>query len=130
MSLVEATGQVVALYNQNELHAGRAGRRGGVCAQDLPRAHHQGDGRFGDLGAGAGPVARKRHAAYDRCPCAVPGRFPVKFNVADQDRELFLAAGAAGSAAIYTQQMHAIHIIRKVILRVGSYTDYLILKLH
>ena len=36
----------------------------------------------------------------------------------------------AGDAAIYTDHLHAVHIIRKVILRVGSYLNYLILKLH
>jgi hypothetical protein len=59
-----------------------------------------------------------------------PGRYAVKFNIAERDRELFLAAGAAGDAAIYTDHLHAIHIIRKVILRVGSYLNYLVLKLH
>ena len=61
---------------------------------------------------------------------APPNRFAVKFDVEERDRELFLASGAAGGAAIYTQGLAAIHIIRKVILRVGAYTDYLILKLH
>ena len=32
-----------------------------------------------------------------------PGRFAVKFDVAERDKELFLAAGAAGDAAIYTE---------------------------
>jgi len=57
-------------------------------------------------------------------------RFAVKFNVADRDKELFLAAGAAGDAAIYTNHAAFLHILRKVILRVGSYTNYLVLKLH
>ena len=38
--------------------------------------------------------------------------------------------GAAGHAAIYTDHAHAIHILRKVILRVGALTNYLVLKLH
>jgi hypothetical protein len=59
-----------------------------------------------------------------------PGRFAVKFDIADKDKEVFKAAGAAGAAAIYTERLHAIHIIRKVILRVGAYVNYLILKLH
>jgi hypothetical protein len=59
-----------------------------------------------------------------------PGRYAVKFDIAERDRQLFLAAGAAGDAAIYTDHLHAVHIIRKVILRVGSYLNYLILKLH
>ena len=57
-----------------------------------------------------------------------PGRFAVKFDIDDQD--LFLAAGAVGQCAIYTQHMGMIHIIRKVVIRVGSYANYLILKLH
>jgi len=56
--------------------------------------------------------------------------FAVKFDVADKDKDLFLAAGTAGDAAIYTDHAAALHILRKVILRVGSYTNYLILKLH
>jgi hypothetical protein len=60
----------------------------------------------------------------------VPGRFPVKFDVEERDRELFLAAGAEGHGAIYTEHLHAIHILRMVILRIGAITDYLILKLH
>ena len=61
---------------------------------------------------------------------APPGRYAVKFDIAEKDREVFMAAGAAGAAAIYTERLAAIHIIRKVILRVGAYTNYLILKLH
>lgn len=61
---------------------------------------------------------------------AYPNRFPVKLNVEPRDKDLFLAAGAAGHAAIYTDNAHAIHILRMVILRIGAITDYLILKLH
>ena len=54
----------------------------------------------------------------------------MKLDVAERDEELFLAAGAVGHAAIYTEHGDAIHILRKVILRVGANLDYLILKLH
>ena len=47
-----------------------------------------------------------------------------------QDRDVFLAAGAVGHGAIYTQHGHHIQILRKVILRVGSYANWLVLKLH
>ena len=59
-----------------------------------------------------------------------PGQFAVKFDLAERDREVFLAAGAVGQAAIYTQHGEMLHVVRKVILRVGSYLNYLILKLH
>ena len=57
-----------------------------------------------------------------------PGRFPVKLVVGEQDKALFLAAGARGSAAIYTEHLTLVHIIRKVLLRVASYLDYIIIK--
>jgi hypothetical protein len=59
-----------------------------------------------------------------------PGRFAVKLKMAAKDADRFLAAGAVGQGAIYTDSAAAIHILRKVILRVGSYTNFLILKLH
>jgi hypothetical protein len=59
-----------------------------------------------------------------------PGRFAVKLNIVDPDTNLFLAAGAVGHGAIYTQHGHHIHILRKVILRVGSMLNWLVLKLH
>ncbi|MCL4764235.1 MAG: HlyD family secretion protein, partial [Burkholderiales bacterium] len=59
-----------------------------------------------------------------------PGRFPVRLSVAEKDRDLFLPAGAIGDGAIYTNHGTALHIIRKVILRVGAKLDYLVLKLH
>ena len=57
-----------------------------------------------------------------------PGRFPVKLVVEKKDEGLFLAAGAAGATAIYTHHLAAIQILRKVLLRVESYLDYVIVK--
>jgi hypothetical protein len=48
--------------------------------------------------------------------------------VSKQAHDLFLAAGARGSAAIYTEHLGMVHIIRKVLLRVSSYLDYVIIK--
>jgi hypothetical protein len=50
--------------------------------------------------------------------------------VASQDAGLFLPAGAVGDGAIYTNHAQFLHILRKVILRVGAKLDYLVLKLH
>ena len=46
------------------------------------------------------------------------------------DKDLFLASGAQVRGAIYTDSGAPIHILRKVILRVGTKLDWLILKLH
>ena len=45
-----------------------------------------------------------------------PGRIAVKLEV--EDKDLFLAAGAVGNGAVYTDSLGMIHIIRKVIMRV------------
>ena len=42
----------------------------------------------------------------------------------------YLASNAKPNGAIYTDSGKAIHIVRKVILRVGAKLDWLILKLH
>ncbi|HKQ12531.1 MAG TPA: biotin/lipoyl-binding protein [Steroidobacteraceae bacterium] len=47
-----------------------------------------------------------------------------------KDKDLFLASGAQGGGAVYTDSGAAIHIVRKIILRVGAKIDWLILKLH
>jgi multidrug resistance efflux pump len=59
---------------------------------------------------------------------APPGRFPVKLLVEKKDEGVFLAAGASGAAAIYTDHISAIQILRKVLLRVEAYLDFVIMK--
>lgn len=130
MTLVEAEGQVIALFNQNELHQVEAGNEVEFAVNTLPGQIIKGkvDSIVWAQGQGQLPASGQLPmSGYFALP---PGRFAVKFNIAERDREVFLAAGAAGHAAIYTDHVHAIHILRKVILRVGSYVNYLILKLH
>jgi multidrug efflux pump subunit AcrA (membrane-fusion protein) len=57
-----------------------------------------------------------------------PGRFAVELE--PEDSSIFLAAGARGAGAIYTEHGKMIHLVRKVIVRFGSYMNYLVLKLH
>jgi multidrug resistance efflux pump len=131
MSFVEETYQVIALYDQNELTAVEPGNEAEIALVTHPGrvikatvdsiVWAQGQGQVAQSGAlpqtaGGFPQA--------------PGKFPVKLIVADKDRDLFLAAGAAGDAAIYTNHVEAIQILRKVLIRVGAITNYLVLKLH
>ena len=41
-----------------------------------------------------------------------------------------MASGAQGNGAVYTDSGAAIHILRKILIRVGAKLDWLILKLH
>jgi len=122
--------QIIALFNQNEIHQVQAGDAAEIALATKPgsiiKAHvdsivwGQGQGQVPIGGVlpqtGAAPVP--------------PGRFAVKLDVDPKHRDEFLAAGAAGDAAIYTQSVQPIHILRMVILRIGSYTNYIIPKLH
>jgi multidrug resistance efflux pump len=130
MTLVEAEGQVVALYNQNELHQVEPGNEVEFTVNTLPGKVVKGTVDSIIWAQGAGQLQASGQIPMSAFVQQPPGRFAVKFNIAEKDRATFLAAGAAGQAAIYTDHLHAVHIIRKVIVRVGSYTNYLILKLH
>jgi multidrug resistance efflux pump len=59
-----------------------------------------------------------------------PNSLAVRLLKDRKDTDLFLASGAQGGGAIYTDSGAPIHILRKVILRVGTKIDWLILKLH
>jgi len=130
MTLIEAEGQVVAFFHQNELHQVKPGDEAEFALETLPGrivkakvdsiVWAQGQGQL----QASGTIPMSGFAAQPA------GRYAVKFTIEERDRARFLAAGAAGHAAIYTEHLEAVHILRKVILRVGSYLNYLILKLH
>ena len=130
MSLVEAQGQVVALFNQNELHQIKAGNEAEFTLFTDPG--HVVKAKVDSIiwAQGQGQLPQSGTLPMTGVLTAPPGRYAVKFDIAEKDRDAFMAAGAAGAAAVYTDRLVAIHIIRKVILRVGAYTSYLILKLH
>jgi len=56
----------------------------------------------------------------------VPGRFAVVLEI-DDPSGLGLQAGASGVAAIYTERAQAIRIIRKVVIRMTAWLNYVIL---
>jgi multidrug resistance efflux pump len=130
MTLVEADGQVVALFNQNELHQVAPGNYAEFSLKTNPGRIVRATVDSVIWAQGMGQMQQSGTIPMTGVLAAPPNRFAVKFDIRDEDRDLLIAAGAAGHAAIYTERAKAIHILRMVILRVGAYTDYLILKLH
>jgi len=129
MTFVEYDYQIYALYAQNELHQVAPGNEAEIALETHPgqilKAHVD-----SILWAqGLGQLDASGNLMRTTIPTP-PGRFPVKLILGEQDKALFLASGAHGHAAIYTKRFTLIHLVRKVIIRVGAYTDYLILKLH
>ncbi|HSV57852.1 MAG TPA: HlyD family secretion protein [Variovorax sp.] len=130
MTLVEAQGQIVALFAQNELHQVEPGNEAEFSINTLPGKVIKGKVDSIIWAQGAGQLTPSGIIPPSGAVAPPPGRFAVKFNVAERDRELFLAAGATGDAAIYTDRGHHIHILRKVLIRVSAWMNYLVLKLH
>ena len=64
-------------------------------------------------------------------PTAAPEqRIAVRLLVDGKDKGVFLAAGARGHGAIYTEHVKFLHIIRKVFVRVSAKLDWFVAKLH
>jgi multidrug resistance efflux pump len=129
MTFVDTEYQVFAMYNQNELHQVVPGNEAEIFLDTHPgrviKAH---------VDSVIWAQAQGQVDASGNLPFTgftpPPGKFPVKLVVAERDHAVFLAAGARGAAAIYTEHLSLIHIIRKVLIRTSSYLDYLIIKHH
>ncbi|HET9734887.1 MAG TPA: HlyD family secretion protein [Burkholderiales bacterium] len=130
MTLVETTGSVVALYSQNELHQVAPGNEAEFTLNTIPGRVIKAKVDSVIWASGAGQLPASGTLPMTGVLTAPPQRFAVKFDIAAKDQALFMAPGAAGHAAIYTDSAHAIHILRKVIVRVGALLNYLVLKLH
>jgi len=130
LSFVEEEYQVIALYAQNELRLVEPGNAAEFTLRTHPGQVIKATVDSIVWAQGQGQVVQSGAVPQTGAYPQVPGRFPVKLIVAERDRELFLPAGAVGQGAIYTEHVAMIHIIRMVILRVGTITDYLVLKLH
>jgi multidrug resistance efflux pump len=130
MNFVEDENWILAIYNQNEVRKIRPGQEAEIAFKMYPGrivkakvdsvmwATAQGQLPIGGMStvAGVAPIP--------------PYALAVRMLLDGKDKDLFLAAGARGSGAIYTDSGEMIHILRKVILRVGAKLDWLILKLH
>jgi len=57
-------------------------------------------------------------------PASSEGHIPVVFEYGDDVAALNLPVGSAASIAIYTEKLHALSIVRKIILRMKSWENY------
>jgi multidrug resistance efflux pump len=130
MTFVEDEYQVIALYNQNELHNVQPGDQAEIALETYPGRIIKATVDSIVWAQGQGQVQMSGTVPQTGARPMPPGRFAVRLKIAPEDQDVFLAAGAIGNGAIYTQYGHHIHLVRKVIMRVGSYLNWLILKLH
>ena len=130
MTFVENEYQVIALFHQNELHAIEPGNEAEFTIETSPGTIVKATVDSIVWAQGQGQIPMSSTIPQTGFQALPPGRFAVRLDVAPRDRDVFLAAGAVGHGAIYTQSFHHIQILRKVLLRINSYVNWLILKLH
>jgi multidrug resistance efflux pump len=130
MTFVEDEQWVVAFFAQNEVRNIEEGNEAEIAVLTYP-------GRIikCDVDAVIWATAQGQLPISGMLPntgfgSAPDMRLAVKLQPVGKDADLFLAPGARGHGAVYTHKGEMIHILRKVILRVGAKLDWLVLKLH
>ena len=128
MTFVEDEQWLLAIFQQNEVRAVKPGQEAEIAMEMYPGRIIKCtvDSIMWATAQGQLPIGGASHSA-GVAPIP-PNSLAVRLLVDEKD--IFLASGAHGAGAIYTDSGHMIHIIRKIIIRVGSKLDWLILKLH
>jgi multidrug resistance efflux pump len=130
MTFVEKEQWIMAIFSQNEVRKIKPGQEAEIALKVYPGriikckvdsimwATAQGQLPIGGASTSAGiaPIP--------------PGYLAVRLLVADRDADLFLASGASGIGAVFTDSGREIQILRKILLRVSAKLDWLILKMH
>jgi multidrug resistance efflux pump len=121
---------VLAFYHQNELRYVEPGNEAEIFLETYPGRiiKCKVDSILWATAQGQMPISGN---LPNTMPISAPEqRIAVRLLVDPKDRELFLAAGARGAGAIYTEHGKIIHIIRKVFVRVSTKLDWFVWKLH
>jgi multidrug resistance efflux pump len=130
MNFVEDENWILAIYNQNEVRKIKPGQEAEIAFKMYPGrivkakvdsimwATAQGQLPIGGMNvtSGVAPIP--------------PNSLAVRLLTDKKDKDIFLAAGAKGSGAVYTESVEAIQILRRILLRISAKLDWLILKLH
>jgi multidrug resistance efflux pump len=130
LTFVENEYQVIALFAQNELHQVQPGNEAEFTIETSPGSIFKAHVDSIIWAQSQGQVASSAVLPTTGAAPTAPGRFAVKFKVDPDQADIFFPAGAVGHGAIYTDHLAFLHILRKVIMRVGAKIDYLVLKLH
>jgi multidrug resistance efflux pump len=121
---------LLAFFRQNELRYVEAGDEAEIYVMQYPGRIIKCvvDSILWATAQGQMPISGN---LQNTLPVAAPEqRIAVRLVLAPKDRQLFLAAGARGGGAVYTEHGKMIHIVRKVFLRVSAKMDWFVWKLH
>ncbi len=130
MNFIEDEQWILAIFNQNEVRKVKAGQEAEVTFRMYPGrvVKCKVDSIMWATAQGQLPIGNQNTVAG---VAPIPAySLAVRLLVDKKDQDLFLASGARGVGAIYTDGGEMIHILRKVFLRISAKLNWLILKLH
>ncbi|MBK9657208.1 MAG: HlyD family secretion protein [Rhodanobacteraceae bacterium] len=130
MTFVENEQYVAAFFSQNEVRAIEAGNEAEIALKTYPGQIIKCEVESVVWATAQGQLPISGQLPNTGFGVAPDMRLAVKLKVTGEDAKLFLAPGARGHGAVYTNSGAMIHILRKIILRVGAKVDWLILKMH
>jgi multidrug resistance efflux pump len=130
MTFVEQDHVILALFWQNELHEVEPGNEAELAMSTYPGRIIKAKVDSIIWAQGQGQLPLTGTLPQTGAASLPEGRFAVKLALDERDHDVFLAAGARGTGAIYTHHLEPIHLIRKVLLRVSSYLNWIIIKHH
>ena len=121
---------VLAFYHQNELRYVEPGNEAEIFMETYPGRiiKCKVDSILWATAQGQMPISGNLSVTLPNAP--PESRIAVRLLVDAKDKEIFLAAGARGHGAIYTEHGKLIHIVRKVFVRVSTKIDWFVFKLH
>jgi multidrug resistance efflux pump len=121
---------VLAFFHQNELRYVEPGNEAEIFMEMYPGRiiKCKVDSILWATAQGQMPISGN---LPNTAPMAAPEqRIAVRLLIDGKNKDLFLAAGARGHGAIYTEHGKFLHIIRKVFVRVSTKMDWFVAKLH
>jgi len=130
MNFIEDEQWVLAIFKQNEVRKVKPGQEAEVAFKMYPGriVKFKVDSIMWATAQGQLPIGTM-NTAGGVAPIP-PYALAVRLLPDGNDKGLFLAAGASGAGAIYTDSGEMIQILRKILVRVSAKLDWLILKLH
>lgn len=130
MTFVEREQWILAMFAQNELRNVAPGNEAEIALKIYPNRIIKCRVDSVVWASGTGQLPISGMVPQSGTTPLPPGRIAVRLRPDGRDRDVFIAMGAQGQGAIYTEHGKLVHIVRRVILRVGTKLDWLVLKLH
>ena len=120
MNFIEDEQWILAIYHQNEVRKIKPDQEAEIAFEMYPGriVKAKVDAIMWATAQGQLPIGTM-NSAGGVAPVP-PNCLAVRLLPDAKDKDIFLAAGAHGAGAVYTDSGHAIQILRKVIVRIGA----------